>query len=283
MTGANSNRIEIRRILVALDDSPQSLVRVETAAELAANFKAELIGIFVEDVNLLRVAQLPFAREISLFTPISRQIRLDQLQRELRTQSNRMHKILAAAATARKVPWMFKVARGSVATEVLSAASEADLMILGRMTWSLTGGKRLGSTVRMILTQGHVLTLILHEEAIWTVPVSVVYDGSKLSVKALNVAAHLVQTRDGRLNIFILALDMEMARKMQTEVFKELEKRKLEADFRLLVNPSLTRLTWLIQTQGLGPVVLPCSGSLLQGEGLCSLVNEISNPVLLVR
>jgi hypothetical protein len=32
-----------------------------------------------------------------------------------------------------------------------------------------------------------------------------------------------------------------------------------------------------------GPVVLPCGSERLEGETLCSLMDEISNPLLLVR
>ena len=46
--------LAIRRILVALDTSPHSQAAMEAAIELAARFEAELAGMFVEDVNLLR-------------------------------------------------------------------------------------------------------------------------------------------------------------------------------------------------------------------------------------
>ncbi len=42
----------IRRILVALDASPHSQAALEAASDLADALKAELVGIFVEDVNL---------------------------------------------------------------------------------------------------------------------------------------------------------------------------------------------------------------------------------------
>ena len=48
----------IRRILVALDSSPASLSAMEQAIELAAGFEAEVIGLFVEDINLVRLAEL---------------------------------------------------------------------------------------------------------------------------------------------------------------------------------------------------------------------------------
>ena len=62
----------IRRILVALDASRHSLAALEAASELAEALKAELVGIFVEDVNLLYLAGLPFAREVRYLSGVDR-------------------------------------------------------------------------------------------------------------------------------------------------------------------------------------------------------------------
>ena len=56
--------LAIRRILIALDASTHSLAALHAAAEMAANMQAELIGLFVEDENLLHLAGLPFAQEV---------------------------------------------------------------------------------------------------------------------------------------------------------------------------------------------------------------------------
>ena len=58
----------IRRILVGLDASPRSLSALEVACDLAARFRAELEGLFVEDIDLLRACELPFTREIRFFS-----------------------------------------------------------------------------------------------------------------------------------------------------------------------------------------------------------------------
>ena len=71
-----------RRILVALDASPHSLAALEAAAELAASLRAELIGLFVEDANLLRVAGFPFAREFGAYTAQAREIDAEHVARE---------------------------------------------------------------------------------------------------------------------------------------------------------------------------------------------------------
>ena len=60
--------VSIGRILVALDASPHSLNALRAAAELAAVTESELHGLYVEDLNLLRMCGLPFvARDRLLF------------------------------------------------------------------------------------------------------------------------------------------------------------------------------------------------------------------------
>jgi nucleotide-binding universal stress UspA family protein len=276
-------KLSIRRILVALDASTHSLTALETAAELASRLRAELIGLFVEDINLVRMTELPFAREVSLFSPLFRQIELPVLERQFRMQANLMRQALAAIAGQRQVSWQFRVARGAVPAEVLLAEAEADLTIVGRAGRSLSGSRRIGSTTRMILAQGRRITLILQQGSRLVVPIMVIYDGSALSQKALDMAENLVAIRDGHLSVFILAGSSDAARRLEAQVFDQLRAHGLGADFRLIIQPNLSWLAHLVQMEGSGPVILPCGGELFDGEGLCALVNEISNPILLVR
>jgi len=52
------------RILVALDATEDSLTSLDLATRLAAKLRAELEGLFVEDINLLRMADLPCTRVV---------------------------------------------------------------------------------------------------------------------------------------------------------------------------------------------------------------------------
>ena len=84
-----SDEFRIRRILFALDaatDAPDSL---EAATEIAERLNAELIGLFVEDVNLLRSAALPFVREINLGSGGWREFSPANVERELRSRAAR--------------------------------------------------------------------------------------------------------------------------------------------------------------------------------------------------
>ena len=52
----------VHRILVLLDASAHSLAELAATADLAAATEVELESLFVEDIKLVRLAGLPFAR-----------------------------------------------------------------------------------------------------------------------------------------------------------------------------------------------------------------------------
>ncbi len=65
-------RAEIRRVLLPLDVSRDSLTALEIASNLAAALGGEVSGLFIEDTELLTAGSLPFAREVGSFSGISR-------------------------------------------------------------------------------------------------------------------------------------------------------------------------------------------------------------------
>jgi len=275
--------LAIRRILVALDASAHSLAALEAAVELAASFQAELLGLFVEDVNLLRLTELPFTQEIGLFSTTRRRLEVVQLERQLRAQAGRVRQRLTLIAERQHVPWTFRVVRGGIATELLQAASETDLIILGRTGSSLSGEHRLGSTARTILTRAPRLTMILQHGVQLGSPVIVVYDGSATAQKALTVAMNLDQEKNGHLVILALADDPDTAHRLSQQVETQLQAEDLTAHYRWLATTRLSHLNHVVQLERGGVLVLPADIANLQGERLLALVSEITCPVLLVR
>lgn len=273
----------IQRILVALDASPHSLAALEAAAELAARLKAELLGLFVEDVTLLRLTELPFSQEIGLFSTTRRQLGSAQLERQFRAQAGRMRQRLARIAGREQIPWSFRVVRGVIASELLQAALEADLLILGRTGGSLTKRRRLGSTARAILTQAPHLTLILQHGTRLGLPVVVVYDGSVAAQRALAVAAYLVQEQNGSLRVLTLAEESDEAHHLAQQVDTWLQAQDLTAHYRWLDSARLSRLAHLVQLEQGGVLILPAETPNLQGEVLLDLLDEVDCPILLVR
>jgi nucleotide-binding universal stress UspA family protein len=279
---AREHEIIIRRILVALDASPHSEAALDAAAQLAARVSAELEGLFIEDINLLRLAELPFAREVGFFTAAGRRLDTRELERQLRAQARRVHARLTAIAERDRLQWSFRVTRGAIATELLEASSGADLVILGRSGWSPRRGGRLGSTARTLAFGAPTLTLVLQKGTCLGLPVLAVYDGSPLSEKALAAAAFLARQEEGPVTV-ILVDDGPEARALRQQATDQLDERGVQARFRKLERSNVRWLARLVREEGCGTLVLPAKSTLLQEEALLALVDEIDAPVLFVR
>ena len=274
----------IRRIMVAMDTSSASISALHNAVDLASRLGAELIGLYVEDLNLLRLAQLPIAQEIDAFSQTLRRLDASELERQFRDEAARVRQAVLSACGQRNVPCRFQVFRGVIAAELLAAAAQADLMVVGKIGRSYFGTKRVGSITRVLVSRRTGMTLVLQSGALMTtLPVIVLFDGSEQARKSLAVAAHLARSPHGRLIVFVVAEGSGEARRFQMQVQDYLQPYELTPVFRVLVRDDLPGIAHRIRMESEGPVVIPCGVQSEDGEQLCALIGEIGNPVLLVR
>lgn len=112
-----------RRIVLGLD-AGTALRDFEAAAALAARAGAELMGLFVEDPDLLQFAALPFAREIGGASAARRDLDVASVERALRALALDAERMLAGTAGRSEVRWSFRVARGVLLDVLLAAAAE---------------------------------------------------------------------------------------------------------------------------------------------------------------
>lgn len=265
----------IRRILVALDASSHSLAALQAAANLAAKMEAELLGLFVEDTNLLQLAGLPFARELGGAIGAARRLDTSTMERSLKAQAERSRLALADVAAASRLRSTFRVVRGMVAEEVLAAAHEADLVSIGKIGRQPAPGGRLGPVARRIAA-GAPRSVLLTKHAVPAKPgVGVVYDDSAAAGKALWVAAKLAHDGGG-LTVLIPASDGATGQHLEDEAARLLRSRGLSARYRWLDSRADRLPTQLLQSEGL--LVAGADSGLAQ-----VLLEELDCPVLLVR
>lgn len=227
----------LRKILVALDASKSSFAALDAAVALAASMEAELQGVFVEDTELLRAAESPFARELAY--PYNRPAPLDRsmVERNLRSQAETARSALAGAAEKARVPWTFRSVRGHVTPELLAAAeaAEADLIAIGRMGWKW--GSLLGSTARD-LTGCPVPILLLSEKGMPPSRHPVVYfdeASPEDTRRAIQFAAELAAPDSGNLTVLLPAANPAHADKLRQQAHDMLQKAEdLQVRYRLL-------------------------------------------------
>ena len=117
--------MKLRRVVVGLEPTPQRRAALQAAAELAERMQAELIGLFVEDMDLLHLAGLPFAREVGFPSAVRRSLDVAAMERSLRAAARDLRRVCEEALERTSVPWSFRTARGSPAGALLELAAEA--------------------------------------------------------------------------------------------------------------------------------------------------------------
>jgi nucleotide-binding universal stress UspA family protein len=173
--------------------------------------------------------------------------------------------------------------RGHVAQEVLAAASQVDLVTLGKQGRSRSPGTRLGSTA-LRLAAGAPSALLLVEHGVPAgQPVLVVFDGAEGTQRALDAAAHLAKAGGTHLIVLLPAEAPDAARELEHQAAHLIKGWDVRSHFRSLPRVDVQSLTRTLQSEGSGLVVLSARSALLPEETLQKLLDHLRNPVLLVR
>jgi nucleotide-binding universal stress UspA family protein len=272
----------LHRILVALDASAHSLAALAAAVELAAAMEADLEGLFVEDVNLLRLAGLPFVKEVR-HTASLEALDSPRMERALKAQAAQARAALAAAAERAQVHWSFRVVRGQVAQEVLEAASEADLATLGKQGRSKSPGARLGSTALRVALHAPGALLLVEHGVPGGQPVLVLYDGSEGAKRALDAAARLAKMSGTYLIVLLRAAAPDAAKQLEQQAGLQIELHRVHPRFRALPEADAESLLRVFQSEGGGLVVLAVRSTVLSEQTIQKLLDSLRNPLLLIR
>lgn len=267
--------VPIRRILLALDASGTSVSVLEAAVLFAARMEAELLGLFVEDVNLLRFAALPFAREVGFPSARTRRLGSAEMERALRAQASLAQTALTAAAMRQGVRFSFRIVRGEVPEQVLEAASEVDLVAIGMTHRQVM---RVSSATRLIAGTTSRPVLLLPSGASPQPPVLAVYDGSPESTQALLTAGRLAKMGNGVLTVLV----PDAPASLRQEIATQLEGSGLALRFNALPRMELSTLMQALYRESAGTLVLGANLRLQKGT-LDELLQRLNCAVLLIR
>jgi len=168
----NKQTPEIR---ILLNSKTNQVDFLYSAVSLARQMHVGLQGMFIEEENLLRAADLPISREVSLRSAHEREISGETMQRSLRSYALNKKNALEKLAQKESIESSFQVIRGE------------------RMHWILGSNKRTDILFIDAKNDTHKTYQNLQYCRIDAAPLKLLYNGSIASQRALKIAFKLAQ------------------------------------------------------------------------------------------
>lgn len=204
-------------IVVAVDPTEPGTTALEILRHIANRRGSELLGLFIEDIEILAHAQSRLAREVIL-SGIERPLKLSDLERQLRAQSSEARRRFERVAAQLGVPHAFQVSRGEVINELARISSGAQMLLVGvgaesavtRVWWS---------TRIQQLAKARVPAVLYAREG-WRTgsTVSVVLEKSSDVRSAGGAAARLARASSSTLTALLLGEALENQARVQEEL-----------------------------------------------------------------
>lgn len=251
-----------RRILVAVDASRFGLEALQTAASLAASLHSELRAMFVEDINLLRLAGLPFACEIAYSSAAQRQLKLTDVERSLQADADQIRRALADTCSPVRVHWTFEVLRGHVTRMALQAAVETDVLIMGRH------GTR---APQQALKAGR------------SRPILAAFDGSPSAQRALETAALLARGGDHPLLVLLADPDRQRRDELERQCRERLQAQHVEGELLRTSSMDAAALIAAARSRSAALLLVNRDSPLLDDASINTLVEQLDCPVGFVK
>lgn len=180
----------IERIVVALDAASELRTTIETAARLAARWRVPLHGLFVEDEELICLAGLPFASQVTLAAG-REPLRKDHVEDHLRAFAEGARRQLGAAAGRHGVEWSFEVVRGPLTADTLGDVGH-DLVVAGAATRPIGSHFRVASRWwSLIATIGRPVLLARRDWDTGGSVLTLLHGCDPRSARALEIAAQI--------------------------------------------------------------------------------------------
>jgi nucleotide-binding universal stress UspA family protein len=273
----------LRRILVVLDNSREGAARMESATRLAARCGAELLGLFVEDINLLNLAGLPFAREIAHNTATGRVLDRDAMERSLRAQADELRHRLESGAAGARITCNFRVTRGHVVPELLALARDIDLMVLGDLVQAYRSSREIEPAALQVLMQASCSVWLQRRIQRVVQPVIVLVEDKESVDRLLTIGSQLAIDDGDDLLILIASRQDADAAQIEARTHQWLSSRRNSARISRLASTAVGRIAQFVDTARASVLVLSAKSPQLDENQRMQLLGSVDCTVVVVR
>lgn len=253
------------RITVMLGSSDADRTTLEILSLLTMETPAEILGLFLEDPELLALSELPVAREYCQLTHAERRLEAADLERQLRIQARTARQALAGIAGRSDLNWSFRTVRCSLVSLLADATREMDLLLL-----SAASSIRPLPAMRPLRNLPHPVLQ----------PVAVTFDGSEAAQRAVAVARRMASASKQPLTLLLIASDPDALQALQAQAAALAG--PAAADFRELATTEPEEMLAAAQAARASALVIGMS-ELLPPAAIEMLRSRLRCPAVLVK
>ncbi len=269
------------RVLILLDGTRTSYSALDAAAEIAARRGSDVLGLFVEEVNLLRSAGYGFTREVGAASGVSRPFNQEQLEQRLRLMASHARQALARAVAGRGGQHDLRVARGSAVAELLALARPDDLLVLGLPRLNMASGLLPGSPARGLIRQSPARVLLWCEQRV-PEPSRVVValnDQDEANLRAIRAAVDA--SRYYHRPVTVLLQPGPRAREQGAAIQRDPALSSMDLRVRILPSTDPATVARLLREEGASYLVISRDHHLFQEPGGDMLLAQLRLPVII--
>lgn len=247
-----------KNILVVFDAAGCAPGSMHTATELAAWMRVNIQALYVEDNNILNVVDLPFTREVSLYTAEINRLDSSLLIQKFRAEAESIKKQINEIAVTRRVSINFSSMRGLKMNVIKEQAREVAVVLMPAVYSGHSRKQQLPVKNKVIM---------------------VFDDADPSNDKALSIALSYAEKEGHQLFVIV---NSSLSKQRAEEIISQQGGRAVRYDIADFSN--MHEVVSLLYRYSPGLFILPQSSRLIENERLLQrLISQLESDVLIVR
>jgi hypothetical protein len=269
------------KVVLRMRGGVASPLILEAAVRVARTFHGELHGLFVENEELLALAEMPFAREISLTGHHIRTLSPDLVRKEMHAASAAMEREFERLTQAARVPTRFEVVQGAAEEVLRKAMADTGILAIGEPLALATPG--MFSDLVAELTNITGIVVVGCEARRAQGPILTVIDPSCDVELLVDTAEQIASEGTQEVILLIAAAEESEANRLEAETRAALD-AGTRYRFERIVTRTPKSLGATVERYE-GGLVIACIGGLVAENGLAAsrFACALDCPLLLLR
>ncbi len=272
-----------RRIFAAFHPSTTSRLAIEAAVDLAFRLRAELNAMFIEDADLLNLADYPFHREIGLHGKVARASERQLIENEQRAFARQAERHLAETAKRQRVRWSFTTSRERIEDQIKKIGSTVDLLIVESSSRPIGRVMQLETSARMLAKLAGGSVLMIHPTQRLAGSVHAIVQSTDEATRVTTAAAELAERFEGTLAIHLVAVDETVRNNLDAIVKDHLGGVAEPGIIEAVAAIDRRELARILELSRGGMLVLSADTPLLTDDAVWNEIAKSPCAVLLVR